>query len=311
VFAQSTSRRAPSFMSASFIVSSMLAGLAGFSVQPFFGFVHEAFATLFLIFWAGLEPKQELVPASARVWTLPCELLGLVGKLLPVRDIAALSAVHNKARVHVWDCPGLWHDLAVQHHLNIRHHQMSPPHFDIPCDFALAGELREAFRRACFRLDGARLQALGAQLQRGSGQRAVLGEVTLMARGLMLRDGHTLAEELCAMAERALDDHDAACALTTQAAETLIEVAQADVVMFTDSMVERLEQACCSAQQLHTLMVSSLQRHWAQSVQDLEESFWSHAELMEEEDDSGELAEPVCPSDDGLLEEPQQLWKEN
>lgn len=292
----------------------MIAGLAGFSIKFFFGYVHEAFAALFPKFWSRQEPKQCVVtaPASARVWTLPCELLGLVGKLLPVRDIAALSAIHHKARVHVWDCPGLWHDLAEQHHLSIRHLQMSPSHLDIHGGIALAGELREAFRRACFRLDGARLQALGAQMQRNSGQRAVLEEVTLMARGLMPRDGHTLAEELCAMAERALDDHDAACVLTSKAAQTFIEVAQADVVMFTDSMVERLEQACCSAQQLHTLMVSSLQRHWAQSVQDLEESFWSHAELMEEEEeDSGELAEPVCPSDDGLLEEPQQLWKEN
>jgi len=228
-----------------------------------------------------------------------------------VRDVAALSAVNQKARVQVWDCPGLWHDLAEQHHLSIRHQQISPPHLGIPGDVAVAGELREAFRRAWFHLDGVRLRALGAQLQRGSGQRAVLEEVTLMARGLMPRDGHHLAEELCAMAERALDDHDAACALTTKAAETFIEVAQADVVMFTDGMVERLEQACCSAQQLHTLMVSSLQRHWAQSVQDLEQSFWSHSELTEEEDVSGELAEPACPCDNGLFEEPHQPWKEN
>merc|ERR1712129_436666 len=77
--------------------------------------------------------------------------------------------------------------------------------------------LATAFRRVVLRLDGARLRAFGVQLQRGSGHSAILEEVTLMARCLRPRDVH----------------------------------AQAVVMMFTDAMVERLEQACRSAQQLH------------------------------------------------------------
>jgi len=222
-----------------------------------------------------LLPTQDMGPCSVEVWTLTHELLSHIGRFLPVCDIAALSAAHHEALIHVWNCHELWHYLAEPPSgLNINRYG----------SITVAAELREAFRHKRFHLDGARLRLLAAQRQLGSSQRAVLEEVTLMTRGLMPRDGHTPVEELCAVAEQALDSHDVVCDRTAHAAETLIQLARADNVLFTDGMVEQLEQACCCARQLHALMVSSLQQHWAQSMQDLERSLWAQADLTEEEE---------------------------
>mmetsp|Transcript_8544 Transcript_8544/g.16145 ORF Transcript_8544/g.16145 Transcript_8544/m.16145 type:complete len:276 (+) Transcript_8544:67-894(+) len=265
-------------MSTSFLASSMPADPPSFSIQPLFGLVRTRFASLLWRDMTVPQATQELRPISAEVWTLPCELLVHVGSFLPVCNIAALSAAFHTAHVHIWNCHELWHCLAERQCLNIGHHQMPPFDLNGLGGITLAAELREAFRRRRFHLDGARLRLLAAQLRLGSNQKAVLEEVTLMTRGLMPRDGHTLAEELCAVAEQALDSHDVICDRTAQAADTLIQLARADDVMFTDAMVEQLEQACCSARQLHALMASSLQQHWAQSIQDLERSFWAQAE---------------------------------
>lgn len=285
----------------------MRAGPAHFGIRPLFGLVRKLVTSLLWRDTSVPQSTKALGAVSAEVWTLPHELLFDIGSLLPVCDIAALSAAHQKAQVHVWNCHELWHHLAERHNLNIDQHQMPLSCLNGLGGIALAAELREAFRHRRFHLDGARLRLLAAQLQLCSSQRAVLEEVALMARGLMPRDGHALVEELCAVAERALDSHDVVCDRTAEAAETLIQLARADDVMFTDAMVEQLEQACCSARQLHDLMVSSLQQHWEQAIQDLERSLWAQAELTEQDElrelhkaADGDRCTRALAEDDGL-----------
>lgn len=193
---------------------------------------------------------------------LPYELHGELGIRLGLRDIAAWSATHSGARSQLWNCHEVWLALAKKNHLRL-----------MPMDGAglsCAAEIREAFRINFFRINGRRLRALPRD-----NHCAILEEAAHMASGMMPCDGYSAVEELCTIAERALDSHDPSCSLTACAADRFLEVIQRDLVMFTDSMVERLEHACTNARQIHVLMVSSMQRHWAQSVQDIEESFWS------------------------------------
>lgn len=94
------------------------------------------------------------------------------------------------------------------------------------------------------------------------GQVPVLEEVTHVLRGLMPSDG--AAEELCRIAEKALQAHDPENRDASCAADSLLFTARRRPEVITVQQVERLEVAYNSAVQLQELMEVTLQDHLEQ-----------------------------------------------
>lgn len=203
---------------------------------------------------------------------LPAELRGELVRHLDLADLAAWSATQRSTRRCLWSTGEVWRTLAIDRGFDFS----ASERMMFACEDE--GESARDFRCGIFRLDGKSLRSLPRHQHH-----AILEEATHMIRGLMPSDSDVLVEELCAAAEYALDAHDPGCAVSTSAAERLLEAARrpaasARCPTLGEARLERLERAYSAAQQLHDLMESAMQRHYERSMLDIEESLWRQAD---------------------------------
>jgi len=231
---------------------------------------------------------------------LPAELRAELGRTLELASLASWSAASRAVQRWLWDAPELWHALAEDKGL-------------APLVARMAGA-REAFRHALFRLDGVCLRSLPANQHL-----AVFEEARRVALGLMPQDtGAPIVEDLCVIAERALQSYDPSSTQVTLAADRLLAATKRCAGVFTEAQIERLDYACRSTRQFHELIVSAMTERLEQFAQD---TFWSHGPeggsgyLLDSSDEGMGLHDESC-IDDGIDSPtgsvhnlfPQMLW---
>jgi len=205
---------------------------------------------------AGSE-KQRNLDTGTQMQLLLDELAAEVVACLGLQDIAALAATCLCLYHQFWLATGPWQRLACRYGLHLQTTQG-------PWDEL--GMAREAFRRSIFRIDGRLLQQLCNEIKCTGcpGTTAVLDEATRVARGLLPHDGLAAAEQLCAMAERALQAHDPGNARAADGAGAFLRVVEQRCRVFTQEQLERLCLAHQNALQLHQLLEAVEQEHFAE-----------------------------------------------
>lgn len=205
---------------------------------------------------AGSE-KQRNLHTCTQMQLLLDEVAAEVVACLGLQDIAALAATCFSLYHQFWLATGPWQRLACRYGLHLQTTQG-------PWDEL--GMAREAFRRSIFRIDGRLLQQLCSEIKYTGcpGTAAVLDEATHVARGLLPRDGLAVAEQLCAMAECALQAHDPGNAEAAHGAGAFLRVVEQQCRVFSQEQVEHLSLAYENALQLHQLLEAVEQEHFAE-----------------------------------------------
>mmetsp|Transcript_14112 Transcript_14112/g.27360 ORF Transcript_14112/g.27360 Transcript_14112/m.27360 type:complete len:399 (+) Transcript_14112:68-1264(+) len=205
---------------------------------------------------AGFE-RQRNLDAWNQMQLLLDEVAAEVVACLGLQDIAELAATCLPLYHQFWLATGPWQRLACRYGLHL--HTTHRPWDEL-------GMAREAFRRSIFRIDGRLLQQLCSEIKCTGcpGTTAVLDEAAHVARGLLPHDGLAVVEQLCAMAERALQAHDPGNAEAAHGAGAFLRVVERRCRVFSQEQLERLCLAYENALQLHQLLEAVEQEHFAE-----------------------------------------------
>jgi len=187
---------------------------------------------------------------------LPRELAAEAAMFLDLKDVAAVGTANKTAWRKFWQTPEVWSMLAA--------HRGFDPLPAISCGAAA----REAFRRCAYRVDGHRLNLIGAAIREtpsgACAHTAVLAEAAHVVRGIMPSDGTAAAEGLCHAAEKSLQAHDPAKKEASIAADEFLRIAHRRGDVLSVRQMERLEGAYGSALQLQALMDEAMQDQFEQ-----------------------------------------------
>lgn len=210
-------------------------------------------------------PTATTAPCTAALARLPREICAEVARLLEVHDFLAVGVANVTTHQRFWSAPEVWRMLATDRSVDLAFCAVTVEPFPGEPErmrIALGSALREGFRRSIFRIDGEQLCRLGAAAPGigGAGHAAVLHEASHMVRGLMSSDGATVLENLCELAERALQAHDPANKEGASAASQFLEVVRRRPDLLDSFQVERFESAYASALQLEEFMEVAMQR---------------------------------------------------
>lgn len=208
----------------------------------------------------GVE-KDTLASPEYRGWfigmeALPVEVQAEVSKSLKLSDLVATGMTCRQAAEagSLWSSPEVWHARARHCELNL-------------CADACHGDvasLRDQFRKAMFRTDGAGLLAIFATPPPLGDFKPLFAEAAHVLRGLVRADGALPAQYLVELLRPALRGFDAMDDDTVALADDMLEVARRRRDVLSEAQVQLLEEANDHAEQLAHLLHSAMQEHEAQ-----------------------------------------------
>lgn len=207
------------------------------------------------------QPK----PASNLLDTLaglPVELRSEVSQRLSLSDLAAVGATGSGARRNFWDVADVWVGLAEHHGCCAA---LAAAGAKVPAGTdAHASAVREAFRKASFRIDGSGLLAIfggPAPTPRLGDFGPLFEEAAHVLSGLMPGDGGLAVKWLCEILSPGLRSYDATDERMAAAAGSLLKVVRRRQDILTKAQIERLVAENGHSVDLARLLSSVTQEH--------------------------------------------------
>jgi len=195
--------------------------------------------------------------------SLPTELLCEVARFVDLRDVSALGTANRRILHKIWNGSEVWQHLANDRGLHLTLCSSQTSRASTSQDTSHPGAMRQAFRRALYRVDGSQLLKLGEvdpdEALSENYIDSLLAEAARMVRGLLPSDGPEALQEVFVPAvEKALLLHDPSSKVLKHAVEDFMALVRQRRDIFSSIQVDRFESAVANATAFQGLLEASM-----------------------------------------------------